>query len=157
MTKNVVIYGVLTAIVVFGLMWGRVSAPAAEHWGETQVACLPNGHQQLELHIHPRIEITVDGVPERVPGNIGITPTCMAEVHTHDASGEIHVETVDASRAGRFTLADFFAVWGMSYEREGFTASVTLDGAPVSGPESVPLRDGDKIGVSYASSSAGAE
>jgi hypothetical protein len=116
-------------------------------WGETEVRCLPNGHENLARHIHPTLRVFVDGVLESVPANIGIFGDCMAEVHTHDSSGQIHIETTDASR--EFVLGDFFAVGGMSLHREGYTLTASLNGKEITNSEGVVLRDHDIIELSY--------
>lgn len=117
--------------------------------GTTNVACLPNGHQQLAVHIHPKLSITVDGVPEVIPANIGVTQTCMAEIHTHDATGSIHVETATADRVEQLSFDDFFAVWGTPVEREGYTVAVTVNGEVVESLAAVPLRDNDQVQLVY--------
>lgn len=117
--------------------------------GTTNVACLPNGHQQLAVHIHPVLSITVDDVPETIPANIGVTQTCMAEIHTHDATGVVHVETATADRVGQLSFEDFFAVWGAPVVREGYTMVVTVNGEAVESLATIPLRDGDQVQVAY--------
>src|SRR5262245_14575940 len=63
----------------------------------------------LALHLHPHLTILVNGSPVTVPAGIGIKAAGDLPLHTHDASGTIHVESPGART---FTLADFFAVWG---------------------------------------------
>ena len=65
-------------------------------------------------HVHPRLAIVVDGKPVTVPPNVGIDPAQdpmqMADLHTHDTSGTIHIEGMPAARLGQF-----FAVWGVPF------------------------------------------
>jgi hypothetical protein len=61
-----------------------------------------------EYHIHAHLSILKDGQALAVPARIGLDG-CAYELHTHDASGVIHVET---SAYRPFTLGQFFAVWG---------------------------------------------
>ena len=68
------------------------------------VECLLNEN----YHLHSHLTILIDGVTTRVPQQIGLTG-CAYELHTHDYSGTLHVET---STAKKFTLGQFFAVWG---------------------------------------------
>jgi hypothetical protein len=68
------------------------------------VECLLNEN----YHIHSHLTILKDGVTQRVPEQIGLTG-CAYELHTHDYSGMLHVET---SIAKKFTLGQFFSVWG---------------------------------------------
>ncbi|MEK7628681.1 MAG: hypothetical protein AAB421_04685 [Patescibacteria group bacterium] len=136
----------LVGIVVL-LSWGRLNPPQDIFWKDTKIACLPNGHANLALHIHPDLQILVDGVAEKVPAHIGDTPSCMTEVHTHDDTGKIHAEATTANKT--FTLADFFAVWGTSIERPGYTLTATIDGTPETNPSALTLKDGQKIVLAY--------
>jgi hypothetical protein len=73
------------------------------------VGCLVNE----DYHIHSHLTIIKDGVTQRIPQHIGLGG-CAYELHTHDYSGMIHVET---STAKKFTLGQFFAVWGEPLSR----------------------------------------
>jgi len=142
----------MVAIMIIGLSWGMIGSKTVEatYWKDTSIQCLPHGHTDLALHIHPRLSMRIDGVEEKVEANIGIVPTCMAEVHTHDASGEIHVETASVGR-GSFALEDFFTVWGKTLERDGYSLSATVDGVLVEDPAKITLRDEQGIVLSYTS------
>lgn len=150
MKKYLIGGGILLAIVVL-LGWGKIfsNTPVVKFWKDTKVACLPNGHERLAMHIHQEFLVTVDGVKEDVPANIGIDNSCMSEVHTHDSTGKIHVEAVTAGKV--FTLADLFAVWGKSIERDGYTPLITVNGAPNAELGALVLADGQKIVIAYAS------
>lgn len=147
--KGITIIG----IVAIGLMvWGSTLTPTLKPWSDTtSVGCLPNGHQNLALHIHPRLSIVVDGEKEAVPANIGIRENCMAEVHTHDTTGELHIETVTVERGDLFTLQDFFDVWEMELEREGYVVQVFHNGREQEMLSDVPLRDGENLEIVYTS------
>ena len=63
-------------------------------------------------HIHQHLDIFVDGEPVEVPGDLGIGEGFISDLHTHASypPGILHVESpTDA----RFTLGQFFAVWGV--------------------------------------------
>lgn len=113
----------------------------------TEIPCLPNGHQQVAAHIHPILTITTDGEPEIVPANIGIEGSCMREVHTHDVTGTIHVETKELETT--YTLGDFFAVWGRPAEREGYSLEIIQDGEGKDFVEDVVLTDHSVIALQY--------
>lgn len=148
--KKIIIGGIIVVIGLF--IWGRTLQEGnITYFKETPVACLPNGHQNIAVHIHPRLSIVVDGESEIIPANVGITDTCMSEIHTHDASGEIHVETVTASRLSELTLADFFVVWNKSVEREGYTLEIRQDGIVQDRVEDAALIDGSQIEFIYTS------
>lgn len=65
------------------------------------------------VHIHQHLDLYVDGRKVPVPAGIGIDPAVgFAPLHTHDASGVIHVESPTART---YTLGELFAVWGVRF------------------------------------------
>lgn len=66
------------------------------------------------LHIHQHLDLFVDGRRVPVPADVGISATggFLAPIHTHDASGVIHVES---STRRAFTLGELFDVWGVRF------------------------------------------
>ena len=139
----------MVAVITLLIGVRSVSEPReniARVWESTNVACLPFGHQNLAQHIHPHLSITVNGVNEPVAANVGVDQTCMAELHTHDASGEIHIETVVPGKS--FTLIDFFSVLGRPIERDGYSYQVFANGEPID-PEAYALQDLDSIELQY--------
>lgn len=149
--KRSVIWIVVIVVILIGLMmWGRTaSEDAAGHWEDTNVLCLPSGHANVAYHIHPTLNIFVNGEAETIPANIGVNAECMAEIHTHDATGKIHIETTSAGR--NITLGDFFAVWDKNLEREGFETEVTVNGESLTDPLDFIPQDLDAIVVNYIS------
>ena len=70
--------------------------------------------EALKMHIHQRMALLVDGQFAPIPPGIGIDANgkFIAELHTHDSSGIIHVE----SPVNRdYTLGEFFDVWGLRF------------------------------------------
>jgi hypothetical protein len=68
-------------------------------------------------HIHMHLDIFVNGKREPVPAGIGIFNTTggfITDLHTHDASGVIHLESPTRRE---FTLGQFFGVWGVRLTR----------------------------------------
>jgi hypothetical protein len=65
----------------------------------------------LVYHSHPNLTITISGVNFPLPLVSGGTFNggCPQPIHTHDASGVLHVET-DVNRD--YTLGDWFLLWG---------------------------------------------
>jgi hypothetical protein len=108
------------------------------------------GESDAAFHIHARLDIYVDGRRVPVPALIGIDPAgaFLAPLHTHDASGIVHVE---ASRRFPFTLGEFFTVWGVRFtdRRLGAYASprVYVNGRRVADPVRHVLRAHDRIVV----------
>jgi hypothetical protein len=66
------------------------------------------------LHIHQHLDVFVNGKHEPVPQGIGIyndqAAPFLTELHTHDGSGIMHLESPEAKN---FDLGQFFAVWGV--------------------------------------------
>lgn len=73
--------------------------------------CIVNPPQTFELHAH--LSILVNNEPQTIPQYLGAAPEanthCFYTIHTHDASGKIHVTP---SAAGTFTLGQLFTIWG---------------------------------------------
>lgn len=93
--------------------------------------------RNLAYHVHPRLTVLVDGVSLEVPAGIGDSPNCLAELHTHDASGQLHVESFDPNKI--LTLGQFFATWGEDLEKEGFDLKATVSGEEVDNPAEIDL------------------
>jgi hypothetical protein len=144
--KTKIIWGAVI-VALLGLMYWGGGASSAATWEETDVSCIPGGHQNLAYHIHADLLVSVDGEGQTIPTNTGISSSCMAEVHTHNQTGYIHAESVD--RDSIQTLGDFFAVWGEQTEREGYEAVVMVNGEESS--FEYQFRDGDDIQVSFNS------
>jgi len=144
------------------------------------VAALPyfpgTSHQQdrMAFHWHPRLSITINGQAVMIPANIGIDPSlwqdhsldaygmqampsmrmgAMAPLHTHDASGEIHLESLEVRD---YTLGDFVRIWGESFDSQqvlGHTAQpghrvwMVVDGTERAPTYGLVLRDGMVVRV----------
>ncbi len=152
-TKTSYIIGGVAVVALGLIVWGTMSGEKKPGinlvWGNTTIPCLPGGHTNVAQHIHQMLSISVDGVSETIPGNIGDTSSCMAEVHTHDTTGKIHVETISPDT--HHTLGDFFAVWGKPLDRDGYTLTAIINGVVVADPASHVLADDDVINLSYVS------
>ena len=64
------------------------------------------------VHIHQHLDVFVNGARVTVPPLIGISTAqgFISDLHTHDATGIIHVESATASS---YSLGQVFAVWGV--------------------------------------------
>ena len=64
-------------------------------------------------HIHAHLDVFYDGAAVEVPANVGIDlrRSGISSLHTHDATGIVHVESPDVRP---FTLGQFFTEWGVS-------------------------------------------
>lgn len=80
-------------------------------------------HSGLGRHDHSNLEIYINGDQRAIPTNLGInTDVCNQEggnmhtVHTHDASGRLHIET--AANVD-MPLGVFFDIWGVHFNETG--------------------------------------
>jgi hypothetical protein len=77
--------------------------------GPTIAGIQCNTMEHLQFHIHAHLDIFVNGRLIYVPPQIGIVDDkCIYWVHTHDATGVIHIES---PLKRDFTLGQFFEVW----------------------------------------------
>jgi hypothetical protein len=110
------------------------------------------------VHIHQHLDIFVDGKPVSVPGDLGIGQGFISDLHTHAAypPGIIHVESpTDA----RFSLGQFFAVWGVPLsatcigslcEQGDKQLKTWVNGKPVSAdPTRIVLEEHQQITLAY--------
>jgi len=128
-----------------------------------QAIGLPFGHQEtLAFHHHDLVQVYVDGKKVAIPAYVGInypapqSQVFFAVLHTHDASGIVHIES-PVARA--FTLGNFFDVWGVAfsstniggYENSGNKQiRVFLNGKPYTGdPRNLPLTQHEDVVVTY--------
>ncbi len=69
------------------------------------------------LHVHGHLALFSSGKQIQVPKYVGFAPhgrpPCLYWVHTHDASGIIHIESPVIQP---FTLGNFFDIWGMDID-----------------------------------------
>jgi hypothetical protein len=86
------------------------------------------------LHVHAHLALFHNGKQIQVPQYIGEAPnpagSCLYWIHTHDASGVIHIEAPDLSppQGGPYTLGMLFDIWGKPLDRAnvaGLTGPVT--------------------------------
>ena len=92
-----------------------------------------------QFHLHALLHLYDDGLLVPVAANIGIDERRKIEagLHTHDATGVIHLE---ADKPFRATLGDFFRLWGVRLSK---TAIGGLEGdvhAYLTGPSSATRR-----------------
>ena len=162
--KKTVLIVVLLLVVGTGLLGfnnlsGLFGGPGAAARSTREVAMSCTLDMYTQFHIHPRLTTVVNGEPQTVPASIGITLGCMHPIHTHDASGSIHVESPEQRD---FTLGDFFAVWGQAFNKNEISTSggdyktdanheivMTVDGKTSDQYENLVLKDLQQIAIEY--------
>lgn len=125
---------------------GYYLIPALISNGSTPLACV-SGTGRV-YHWHTELQIRSAGTLVTIPANIGISLTCMQILHTHDTSGLIHIEPDTSDQNRVYTLADFFRVWGKSFDSP---SRMLVNGTEVSVSSNVGLFNQSIIGLEYAS------
>ncbi len=97
----------LAYLVSFGLSAGQGNFP---------LPCAAS----VNMHVHPYLQIMIEGQSITIPADIGISGSCLEPIHTHDASGILHLETPSTST--KYTLGQFFQIWSATYH------TVTVNG-----------------------------
>jgi len=109
--------------------------------------------EQVTMHIHSHLALFVSGKQIQIPQFIGVVPTannssCLYWIHTHDASGVIHVESPELRQ---YVLGNFFDIWGEDLNRNQvgpYSGPVTafINGAKYDGDlAQIPLRAHQQI------------
>jgi hypothetical protein len=111
-----------------------------------------------KLHIHQHLDVVVRGMGRPVAAGIGIDRRgrFIAPLHTHDYSGILHVESPTVRR---FTLGEFFDVWGLRFSSKCLGAYcehgkervwVYVNGElQLRNPRQISLRQHQEIVVAY--------
>jgi hypothetical protein len=116
------------------------------------IPCAPSMSENT-YHVHAYVGILVNGTQIAVPDQIGLnvpgpiqngftaTAQCYYEIHTHDASGMIHIESPSTAALGSsiYTLGTMLDVWGMPVGPNGIgpfpgTVRAFVDHVPLKGP-----------------------
>jgi hypothetical protein len=121
-------YALLAVIVAVGVGVYFFVSPAV---AGPPFACITEGSY---IHIHPYVQIVVNGANVTIPSQVGITQagTCLEPVHTHDSSGILHLELSQSDLGHNWTLGDFFTIWK-------YTCSVQASDCPVVNGQTRPV------------------
>jgi hypothetical protein len=110
------------------------------------------------IHTHQHLDVVIRGKGYAIPAGIGIDAhgRFIAPLHTHDITGIVHVESPTVRK---YTLGQFFDVWGLRFSSRCVGAYCTkgkdrvwvfVDGTVWLGnPRAIPLRKHDEIVVAY--------
>lgn len=132
-----------------------------EQVAKAGLALLPA--EGMALHEHAHLDVEVNGDRIIVPAAIGIARTGISPLHTHDTTGVVHIEAVDANQAGTFRLDQVFTEWGVAFDGRCLATycsdgtkelRVYVDGKRVADPMKVPIVGGQEIVVWFGAASA---
>jgi hypothetical protein len=145
---------------------GPLLAPASTAaGGQTVDGVQCNSSEQVAYHIHTHLSVYVNGNLRPIPAAIGIVSPiaeqttsspfygasrCYYWLHVHTQDGVIHIESPVQQR---YTLADFFDLWGQPLGTDQVgpalgTLTVFVDGRPFTGgPRDIALGSHEDIQI----------
>lgn len=147
------IIGITIAVVAVLALIIAQDTPSAKTNREVALSCTTDVATQF--HIHPKLTIVINGQEQTIPAEVGSRFACLHPLHTHDATGVIHIESPEKRD---FTLADFFAVWDKPFTNnqildyrtdDRHVIRETVNGNEVQTYEQTILRDNDAIVITY--------
>ena len=122
--------------------------------GQTIDGIEGSSREMLQVHVHAHLSLFEKGAQIAIPYGIGIVRPFQVNngfvgmgngiywLHTHDATGIIHVESPDSRT---YTLGQFFDIWGQTLNAQEVaglkgTVRAYVDGKRYTGdPRSIPL------------------
>jgi hypothetical protein len=117
----------LTNGLTLGVKFSKEKYPDGPSGGRGRtidgISC--GAQEYATLHVHTHLALFYNGKQMQVPEYIGFAPNitggCLYWIHTHDASGIIHIEAPDISppQGGPYTLGMLFDIWGQPLTRDG--------------------------------------
>ncbi|MCZ4102792.1 MULTISPECIES: hypothetical protein [Streptomyces] len=157
--------GPLPAPVAFGSATALPpwAAPADASAGAKAAGMKVSAMEGTVNHFHAHLDVIVDGKPVPVPANLGIDQAAqaMSELHTHDASGVLHIE---APAHRRYILGQLFNEWAVHLDAQqvgglkagaGKELTAYVDGKKVAGdPASIELTAHREITLVYGAANA---
>lgn len=101
-------YLLIGVIALFGI--AKLSS------GNTSGAVVAEGVPDEPVHWHPHLTIEINGENIVIPANVGLG-SVHAPLHTHDATGTLHIEN-DYPSFKTIRLGYFFEVWNKNFNSE---------------------------------------
>lgn len=100
------------------------------------------------LHWHTQLSLFIDDKAQEIPADIGIGIT-HNPIHTHDATGEIHLEFSGLVKKSDLALGKFFEIWGKKFSLDGKMVKMTVNGKENTELESYIMKDKDVVEIRY--------
>lgn len=112
---------------------------------------------QNGLHWHAKLSIYIKGEKREVPEGVGLGAV-EQPVHTHDASGAVHMEFPGVVKKDDLKLGQFFKIWGKEFDSscifdkcngEDGKVKMLINGQESQEFGNYSMRDGDQIEIRY--------
>lgn len=100
------------------------------------------------FHWHTYLVIYIKGQKQEIPENIGIGAVHQP-IHTHDGTGEIHLEFQGLVKKQDLALGNFFKIWNKDMQSFGINMKMTINGTENTEYENYIMQDKDKIELRY--------
>lgn len=109
------------------------------------------------IHWHSKLSIYINSVEQEIPANIGIGARHQP-IHTHDASGVIHLEFQAVVAEKDTTLGKFFKIWNKQFNQncifdscgnENQRIKMLVNGKENTEFDNYQMQDNDKIEIRY--------
>lgn len=109
------------------------------------------------IHLHPRLIITIKGVEQAIPGNIGLGAR-PGPYHTHQEDNVLHIEPQGIVTKEAIKLKKFFSAWGETFNRDCIfencngpegEVKMFVNGEPNFDFENYLMQDNDRIEIIY--------
>jgi hypothetical protein len=150
-------------VVIISIMYFSMMLQTAPELSAQGPAGNKTGNDII-MHTHSSLNVTVNGKSLVVPNGVGINSTlwndhsldkfgterkattfgmispAMSPLHTHDSSGVIHVESTEYRN---YTLGDFLNIWGLPLE--GKEISLIINGNSTENYTNHILNDMEKM------------
>jgi hypothetical protein len=149
--RRTIITVVIVAILIGTIGYGVYALTQSKGGGNFPFPC---SAEVVTVHVHPWLQIFVNtgnsNVSVPIPAAVGILDpqfqasggeqvavggSCFEPMHTHDASGIIHLEAPSVS--SQYTLGAFFTIWQVTYPNgvsiNGVTRPITLNSTDIFG------------------------
>ncbi len=139
---------VIVSGAIGGLTWFIANQPKTP---ESEII------SQGGIHWHPNLSIYIKGKPQEIPANIGIGITHQP-IHTHDATGQLHLEIQGLVTKDDIKLNRFFKIWGKQFTAscifdsctgQNGTLKMLVNGKKNNGFGNYEMQDGDKIEIRF--------
>ncbi|MBS3086106.1 hypothetical protein J4422_00190 [Candidatus Pacearchaeota archaeon] len=156
-TRNWVIFILILGLVIFGVYFLMTSSNSFDDLPASEINI--GSHKNIALHIHSDLEIKINNQGFPIPADIGIQTGIMRPLHTHDSSGEVHIE---GPYARDFTIGEFFQIWNKTFNstcifencigtESNSTLKMSVNGQESQQFENHIMRDGDEIVIEFTS------
>lgn len=136
--RNFIILLLAVIILLAGASW----------WSKSLQSGNPDLVARDGIHWHPELTIFIKGEKQEIPANIGIG-AIHQPIHTHDATGVIHLEFDGVVHQSDITLGQFFRNWGKDLNSFGLNVKMTVNDVANTELGNYVMHDKDKIELRY--------